>query len=70
MIEICEKAKHRIDKMEEQEKYLTRCFKYLICPRCGTDVDKKFTVDGAFGENTLRYVYKCTECDWKAERNT
>jgi len=65
MNSICDKAKDRVDKKEEEERYYELCLKYSICPKCGGDVDVSYKDR----PNAISYYYhKCSECEWAIER--
>ena len=66
MIEICERAIERVRTLEDKERHLALCFKYLICPKCGEDVEKNFDGDSKF--IPPNYLYECKECGWKEYR--
>jgi hypothetical protein len=70
MNSVCEKAKDRVDKIEERERYLMACYRHLICPKCGGDVEKIY-MGGRAASLAVpynNYLYECKDCDWKEER--
>lgn len=63
---ICEKAKDRVDRKEHEEKYLELCFKYLICPTCGDDMNL-LEISPLWNSPGYAYRYKCLQCGWKGQ---
>jgi len=70
MDKICQKAKDRIDKLEERDRYLESCYKYLVCPKCGEDVKKIDVSSTRESLTTYMYRYICTSCTWGDHRST
>ena len=65
-IQICELALARVTRLEDEERHLELCFKHLVCPKCGEDIEKKFDVDSKFIPPI--YLYECKDCGWKEYR--
>jgi C4-type Zn-finger protein len=68
-MEICDRAIERVRTLEDKERYLQLCFKHLICPKCGEDIEKKFAGDMKPIPPFYRYSYECKECNWRDFRS-
>jgi hypothetical protein len=68
MIEVCERAIDRVRTLEDKERHLSLCFKYLVCPECGEDIEKTFVGDREIIPTGYLYLYECKDCGWKKYR--
>lgn len=68
MIDICEKAIDRVRRLQDEERYLELCFKYLVCPKCGEYVEKSSTGVMESKPPLHHYLYECKDCGWKEYR--
>jgi len=68
MVKVCEKAIERVSRLEDEETYLELCFKHLVCPKCGEDIERTFVGDRKPFPHVHRYLYKCKDCGWEEER--
>jgi uncharacterized protein with PIN domain len=69
MTKICERAIERVRTLEDKERHLYLCFKYLVCPKCGEDLERKFAGDMKPTPPFYRYLYECKDCGWKEHRS-
>jgi uncharacterized protein with PIN domain len=70
MTEVCEKAIDRVRRLEDEERNVELCFKYLVCPKCGEDVTKIFVGDTRQIPLIYKYWYRCEGCGWEGYRFT
>jgi uncharacterized protein with PIN domain len=69
-MEICERAIERVRALEDKERHMQLCFRYLICPKCGEDLEKKFDDHvKCIPPLYYRYLYECKDCGWKEHRS-
>jgi len=67
-MDVCEKARDRVDKKDVEARYLDLCFKYCVCPSCGEDMNLIEIRNKPYNSRYYTYIYKCG-CGWKGQQH-